>query len=331
MKKNGPNPLSPYCFDTKEVPVETTESMTMKVLESTESGTEYDKGQSSAIKKNTKDIKSANEKIQNLENYDKDVYKKEEVDELLTLKADKSEIPSTDGFYTKDEVDAKIVEKEQEIFGLKKLIGDLGGAVTYDVPNDANISLNNLVTSYSGTIKLGEDIESGRIGPGITAKNTVKLNLNTHNFTCTNAGTYGAIMSRGTQNITIYGKGTIDAGNGICIEANGVDSVINLTGSTTVYHNNRSGAELVYCYAGTINITNGIFKNDGENKNFTLNCYDANYKTGKAKIVVTGGKFYGFNPADNNAEGEHTSFVAEGYTVVESEEDGITVYTVKKA
>ena len=137
-------------------------------------------------------------------------------------------------------------------------------------------------------------------------------------------------MSRGTQNITIYGKGTVDAGGGVCIEANGVDSVINLTGSTTVYQNDRSGAELIYCYAGTINITNGTFKNLGENKGFMLNCYDSNYASGKAKIIVTGGKFYDFNPADNKAEGEHTSFVPEGYHVETSTDGESTVYTVKK-
>jgi hypothetical protein len=91
---------------------------------------------------------------------------------------------------------------------------------------------------------------------------------------------------------------------------------------------------LIYCYLGTINITEGIFKNLGEDKTFLLNCYDANYKNGTAKIVVTGCKFYDFDPGNNTAEGPGTSFLAEGYhtepsTVVE---EGVehTVYTVKK-
>ena len=142
-------------------------------------------------------------------------------------------------------------------------------------------------------------------------------------------------MARGTQEITIGGKGTIDAGEGICIEANGASSVINLTGSTSVYRTNRSGGELIYCYAGTINITNGTFRNDGDDKKFMMNCYDANYRNGTAKIVVTGGKFYDFDPGNNTAEGEGTSFLAEGYESVASvvEEDGVehTVYTVKKS
>jgi hypothetical protein len=236
-------------------------------------------------------------------------------------------------YYSKTEVDALVAEKESEIYSLKKIVGDIGGDVTYDLPGEGK-SFNTLMNN-NGTVKLTEDVVSGRFGPGITAKNTIKLNLNSHNLTIsglTTSSTQPAIMSRGTQNITIGGKGIIDAGQGVCIEANGKDSVINLTGSTTTYQTDRSGGELVYCYSGTINITNGTFKNNGSQ--YLLNCYDANYKNGTAKIVVTGGKFYDFNPSDNTAEGEHTNFLAEGYhveisAVVEDEVEH-TVYTVKK-
>lgn len=247
-------------------------------------------------------------------------------------------IPLTDFFdpqfyYSKTEVDALLAEKQNEIYNLKKIVGDIGGDVTYDLPGEGK-SFNTIMNN-NGTVKLTEDVVSGRFGPGITAKNTVKLNLNSHNLTIsglTTSSTQPAIMSRGTQNITIGGKGIIDAGQGVCIEANGKDSVINLTGSTTTYQTDRSGGELVYCYAGTINITNGTFKNNGSQ--YLLNCYDANYKNGTAKIVVTGGKFYDFNPSDNSAEGEHTNFLDEGYhveisTVVEDDVEH-TVYTVKK-
>ena len=243
----------------------------------------------------------------------------------------------------KEDVSALIATKEAEIYNLTKIVGDLGGAVTYELPGENGKSFNTLMGN-NGTVKLIDDVTTGRFGPGITAKNAVKLNLNGHDLTITGlttTSTQGAIMSRGTQDITIGGNGTIDAGQGICIEANGATSVINLTGSTTMYRTDRSGAELVYCYAGTINITNGTFRNDGEDKGFTLNCYDANYRNGTAKIIVSstsktsGPKFYDFNPADNSAEGEHTSFVAEGCGVVVSTvvEEGVehTVYTVVKS
>ena len=242
----------------------------------------------------------------------------------IELKADK------DVVYTQEQVDALLLAKENEIYNLTKIVGDMGGAVTYNLPNEAGKSFNTLMNN-NGTVKLTDDVTTGRFGPGITAKNNVKLNLNNHDLNVTGLTTssaQGAIMSRGTEEITISGKGTIDAGAGICIEANGKDSVINLTGSTTVYQTNRPNAELIYCYAGTINIVNGTFKNNGSP--YLLNCYDANYQNGTAKIIVTGGKFYDFNPDDNNAEGEHTSFLPEGYHVEESTDGDSTVYTVKK-
>ena len=278
-----------------------------------------------------------------------DYAKTADVNASLELKADKSYVETelsgkadASVVYTQEQVDVIVAEKEAEIvkannelFTLKGIVGDMGGNVTYDLPGEGKTF--NTLMGKNGTVKLSEDVETGRFGPGITAKNEVKLNLNNHNLTISGLTTetaQGGIMSRGTQKITIYGKGTIDSMEGICIQANGSESEINLTGSTTVYQNNRSGGELIYCYSGTINIVNGTFKNNGENKNYLLNCYDANYRNGTAKIIVTGGKFYDFNPADNTAEGEHTNFVAEGYhvetsTVVEEEVEH-TVYTVKK-
>lgn len=51
---------------------------------------------------------------------------------------------------------------------------------------------------------------------------------------------------------------------------------------------------------------------------FVLNCYDAHYKNGTAKIVVTGGTFEHFNPADCQAEGANTNFCADGYKTEKS-------------
>jgi hypothetical protein len=234
-----------------------------------------------------------------------------------------------------DEKNAIITSLNTELYNLKKAVGNIGGAVTYELPGVENKSFNTLMNN-NGTVKLTDDVTTGRFGPGIMANNKVTLNLNNKNLTITGltiSSSQAAIMARGTQEITINGKGIIDAGEGICIEANSTDTIINLKGTTTTYHTNRPGGELVYCYAGTINISGGIFRNDGES-NFTLNCYDANYNNGTAKIIVTGGKFYDFDPGNNKAEGENTSFLAEGYVSVAETiiEDGIehTVYTVKK-
>ena len=229
------------------------------------------------------------------------------------------------------EKEAEIKNANTDIYNLKKVVGNMGGAVVYEFPNALGTSFNTLM-SNNGTVKLTADISTGRYGPGILASNKVTLDLNNHNLTINVSDTTAAIQTRGTQDMIIKGKGILNAGSGITVMANGKDSVITLSGSTTVYQTNRPGAELIYCYQGTINISGGTFKNNGSA--YLLNCYDANYRNGSAKIIVTGGKFYDFNPADNQAEGEHTSFVAEGYKSTASTvvEEGVehTVYTVSK-
>ena len=53
--------------------------------------------------------------------------------------------------------------------------------------------------------------------------------------------------------------------------------------------------------------------------------YDSVYKNGTAKIIVTGGKFYGFDPANSN----DGSYVAEGYVSTEkTDEQGNTYFEV---
>jgi hypothetical protein len=260
----------------------------------------------------------------------------EEIAAAVATKAD------ADTVYTKDEVDAMLAEKQAEIDAmkteyakLKDIVGDLGGAVEYSVPEDG--TFNNMMKK-SGVITLKEDVTTGTYTGGITSKNITTLKLGGKTLTFSGTTTNNpAIMARGTQQITITGGGTLDAAGRIAIEANGADTVINLGGTMfgrPTYVTDRSGGELIYCYLGTINITEGIFKNNGADKSFMLNCYDANYQNGTAKIVVTGGKFYDFDPANNTAEGPGTSYVPEGYESVASTEviDDVehTVYTVKK-
>lgn len=253
----------------------------------------------------------------------------------IELKADKETV------YTQEQVDALISEKEAEITQIKKdynnlkeIVGEIGGNVEWGVPADG--TFNNMMKK-NGIVKLGEDTTTSTYTGGITSANKTTLNLNGKNLTFSGTTTNNpAIMTRGKQELTIIGKGTFDAAGRIAVEANGADTVINLSGTTgffaaePTYVTDRSGGELIYCYLGEINIYAGVFKNNGDDKTFLLNCYDANRAAGTAKIVVYGGKFYDFNPADNTAEGEHTNFLAPGYHVETSTDGDSTVYTVKK-
>lgn len=76
--------------------------------------------------------------------------------------------------------------------------------------------------------------------------------------------------------------------------------------------------DLIYASGnGQIEINGGEFK--CQTPKWTLNVKDKDRLT--ANIVVKGGKFHGFNPANCESEGPNTNFVAPGYKVVE--EDGI--------
>ena len=93
------------------------------------------------------------------------------------------------------------------------------------------------------------------------------------------------------------------------------------------------GGTAVQVQKGTLTITGGHFAVEAFGEpygyNFLLNCIDAAYKDGTAKIIVKGGTFVNFDPSNNTAEGAGTNFVADGYKVVSaSQTNGEVWYTV---
>ena len=90
-----------------------------------------------------------------------------------------------------------------------------------------------------------------------------------------------------------------------------------------VYKNETDGSDrgtdLIYASNnGCIEINGGTF--EAAKPEWTLNVKDADYKAGTAKIIVKGGYFKGFDPANCSSEGQHTNFVAEGYKSVQEGE-----------
>lgn len=85
------------------------------------------------------------------------------------------------------------------------------------------------------------------------------------------------------------------------------------------FYNNGNNSDLIYASKNAIvEIYGGEFhanENTGaagtKNRYPALNIKDKDRAT--AKIVVYGGKFYGFDPANNVSEGANTNFVAPGY------------------
>lgn len=217
-----------------------------------------------------------------------------------------------------DLVDVLVIEDENNVV-----------PVTYEISNSSIAGL-----SKNGISNLIEDVVStSRVGFGIFASGTYRYNMNGHSITL-KGGTAAAMYFRGSSpTIDIYGPGKI-------IESSGAYGIWTGSETTTVNIYDcdvEAYTHALYAYTGTINVYGGSFKLldetpeldiNGHHK-FLLNCYDANYTAGTAHINVYGGKFYNFNPAESYSEpGGYVSFVAEGYHVVESFEDGVPVYEV---
>ena len=177
------------------------------------------------------------------------------------------------------------------------------------------IGEDSLVELNKVSISVGD-----KAGDAVTIKDTAKVVIN--------GGYYdgGKTPFGGAGNTAIWinsadAKVTINAGeffiDGLAVNAEGIKDTGHI--------------DLIYCSAGLIEITGGIFK--GANSDvWLLNCKDAAYKDGVAKIIVTGGTFFNWNPADCISEGEHTSFLAEGYEVqTTTDADGNILYTVIKS
>ena len=197
----------------------------------------------------------------------------------------------------------------------------------------------------NGKIILDTDIEltKGR-AYSVVASGKEVIDLNGHTWRCgdtratgSNLGSY--YLRGGNINVTF-----MDSVGGGVFENNHADYLVFSNGNN-VEVNVMSGeyrgyTHTLYSLLGTINVYGGTFKLlDAEtaerdangNLKFLLNCYDANYTAGTAKINVYGGRFYEFNPAVTYGEpGGPVSYVAPGYHVVESTIDGVKVYDVVK-
>lgn len=92
--------------------------------------------------------------------------------------------------------------------------------------------------------------------------------------------------------------------------------------------------DAVYVHKGTVEIKGGTFdlvkteEYPDWGTNYLINCLDANYKNGTAKVIITGGTFVNFDPANNRAEGVGTNFVAAGYSSEKVSDDPATYEVV---
>ena len=96
------------------------------------------------------------------------------------------------------------------------------------------------------------------------------------------------------------------------------------------------GGTAVQVQEGTLIINGGTFacepySNPTYGYKYLINCIDAAYKDGTAKISITGGTFINFDPSDSASENPHGNFVPDGYKVVsQTQTNGDVWYTVVK-
>ncbi|WP_337491200.1 TasA family protein [Vescimonas sp.] len=205
---------------------------------------------------------------------------------------------------------------------------------TYPAVNQAELTA---LLNGGKIVTLGKDIAPIET---ITVSGNVKSTLDLNGKEMANTtdiwehkGEYNwsLVSARSGANLTITGNGTFAAKANDCYAVDVQDgSTVTITSGTF-----NGNIHAVYVLEGTAIIQGGFYSvqqkypDSAKADEFVLNCYDANRANGTAKIIVTGGTFVNFNPADCQAEGAGTNFVADGYKVVtETQTNGDVWYTV---
>ena len=204
--------------------------------------------------------------------------------------------------------------------------------------NDLQSAIN--VAKDGDTVKLLDNLVIDRT----TVVNGKKITLDMNGKTISNIvdiwsdTDWSLISIRGEAELTITGNGTFSAKANDCYPVDLQDEQSKCTIENGTFTGN---IDAIYVFQGELTVNGGHYSvqqkyPDASKANeFVLNCYDANYKNGTAKITVTGGTFEHFNPANCYAEGAKTNFVANGYVVTSERIPNATEkdlqYTVVKA
>ena len=204
----------------------------------------------------------------------------------------------------------------------------------YQVATDTS-SLANLLKQDNSNILFNQDMTTGEV---LTSTgNNVVLNMNGKTLNNTTdlwnegAGNWSLLSVRGGK-LTITGNGNFFA------KANDTFALDVQNGAHLVIENGhfKGNLDAVYVSEGTLEIRGGVFEiqqlNDevGKEYAFMLNCLDANYHNGTAKIIVKGGIFVGYDPSHSDSENPQANFVADGYKSVKIDYNGKEAWQVIK-
>ena len=193
------------------------------------------------------------------------------------------------------------------------------------LPGVKDVAALKAVLNEGGVVALANDLVLDRT-LSVPAGKEVVIDLN--GKTVSNTADLWDIPNEGAKNwsllsvkggtLTIKGAGTLQAKENDCYAVDVQDG-----GKVVIEDGTYVGnIHAVYVQKGTAEIKGGkysiqqTYPDAAKAYGFVLNCYDKNRKNGTAKILVSGGEFVKFDPADCVAEGAGTNFVIAGYKSV---------------
>ena len=152
----------------------------------------------------------------------------------------------------------------------------------------------------------------------VVTSSSITLDLNGKKITA--AEDVNPLFRIQADNVTVK-NGTVDARNGVAYAfiVGTHEEAANLIIESGTYYGETSAVSVT---KGSLTVNGGEFAVNPylqDNYTYLLNCIDANYQNDTADIVVKGGTFHNYNPADNEAEGPGTDWVPEGYAAVNTE------------
>ena len=256
--------------------------------------------------------------------------------EALTIKGHMKESAGND--YMNESIDgiAITVYATQDTVESDSFNSTYDESATYPV---ANVTELKEALTNGGVVAVTKDIQTNNSEDTAAARIVISqpttLNLEKKIITPNDMGNnnvnFCALIVDADTTINAGENGGIDTG------VNGGYGINVRNGATLTINGGYyyGGGTAVQVQKGTLIINGGTFacepySNPTYGYKYLINCIDAAYKDGTAKISITGGTFINFDPSDSASENPHGNFVPDGYKVVSEAHGADTWYTVVK-
>ena len=204
-----------------------------------------------------------------------------------------------------------------------------------DCTINGNILKSDGTLNFAGNVTLNGNVNvtenKDDVANRITVTGKTTLNLSGKIITPNDMGNNDTNFTA----LIVDADTTINAGvnGGIDTQTNGGYGINVRNGATLTINGGTyyGGGTAVQVQKGTLVINDGTFEVEPYSDptygyKFLINCIDAAYKDGTAKIMVRGGSFVNYDPSDSASENPRGNFVDEGYSCTENN----GVWTVTK-